>query len=159
MNTVYLLLGSNIGDSSKHLDIARKHISAKIGTIKRQSRLYQTAAWGKHDQPDFLNQVLIAFTDYDPQELIERVLAIEQKMGRIRTQKNAPRLIDIDILYFNKEIINSKKLVVPHPAISERRFVLTPLNELSPNFMHPLLYKTNHELLTDCTDPLNVKKI
>ena len=159
MNTVYLLLGSNMGNSPSQLDTARKHISQKIGNIKRESRLYQTAAWGKEDQPDFLNQVLIVTTEFSPANLIELVLSIEKTMGRIRTLKNAPRLIDIDILYFNKEIIHSKNLVVPHPAISERRFVLIPLNELSPAFVHPLFHKTNHQMLLECTDPLDVKKI
>lgn len=159
MNTVYLLLGSNMGDSLEQLETARKHISKKIGIIWRQSRLYQTAAWGKTDQPDFVNQVVIARTTYDAEKLIHVVLRIEEMMGRIRTEKNAPRLIDIDILYFNKAIITTDKLVVPHPAISERRFVLVPLNELSPRFKHPVLNKTNHQILLECTDALNVKKI
>ncbi len=159
MYTTYLLLGSNMGDSKKQLQTARKHIAKNIGTIKRQSRLYQTAAWGKTDQPDFINQVLIVETRFLAADLIDEVLRIEQTMGRIRTQKNAPRIIDIDILYFEKQIIHSKNLVVPHPAISERRFVLTPLNELSPAFIHPVFGKTNHELLLACTDQLNVKKI
>ena len=87
------------------------------------------------------------------------ILAIEKKMGRIRTLKNAPRIIDIDILFFNKEIIAQPNLVIPHPQIQNRRFVLIPLNELSANFIHPVLQKTIHQLLRVCPDKLAVKKI
>ena len=87
------------------------------------------------------------------------ILTIEKKMGRIRTSKNAPRIIDIDILFFNKEIIKTKMLTVPHPFIQERRFVLVPLNELSSRFIHPVLGKTVSQLLKDCPDKLDVKKI
>ena len=136
-----------------------KHISKKIGSVIRQSKLYQTAAWGNTDQPDFLNQVIVVSSKYDAFSVLEKILQIEHTLGRIRTIKNAPRIIDIDILFFNKELINTKNLVVPHPAIQERRFVLTPLNELSPLFIHPVLGKSNHVLLLKCSDKLNVKKI
>ena len=159
MNTTYLLLGSNMGNSRQQLLLANKHISKKIGKIVRSSRLYQTAAWGKEDQPDFLNQVIIVHTKLDASTCLEKNLAIEAMMGRVRTEKNAPRVIDIDILFFNKEIIQLPELQVPHPAIQLRRFVLTPLNELSPNFIHPVLAKTNHQLLQICKDKLDVKKI
>jgi 2-amino-4-hydroxy-6-hydroxymethyldihydropteridine diphosphokinase len=159
MKKIYLLLGSNMGNSKKQLTHAQKHISKEIGTIIRKSRLYQTAAWGKTDQPDFLNQVIVVQSTLNAEDCINKILSIEELMGRVRTQKNAPRIIDIDILYFGKEIINKKKLVVPHPAMQYRRFVLTPLNEISPAFVHPLLRKTNHQLLLECIDTLNVKKI
>ena len=86
------------------------------------------------------------------------ILVIEKSMGRVRTVKNAPRIIDIDILFFNKEIIDQEQLMVPHPQIQNRRFVLVPLNQLSPNLKHPLLKKTIHQLLVHCSDKLNVKK-
>jgi 2-amino-4-hydroxy-6-hydroxymethyldihydropteridine diphosphokinase len=159
MNKVYLLLGSNMGNSKAQLAIAKKLISKKLGIIIRQSKLYQTAAWGNTDQPDFLNQIIVVTSQFKAAECLEKILAIELQMGRIRTQKNAPRIIDIDILFFNKEIIHNQNLIVPHPAIQDRRFVLTPLNELSPAFIHPVLGKTNHELLLKCSDNLNVKKI
>jgi 2-amino-4-hydroxy-6-hydroxymethyldihydropteridine diphosphokinase len=159
MNKLYLLLGSNMGNSRQQLVAAQKHLSKKLGTIQRQSGLYQTAAWGNTNQPDFLNQVIILQTEYDATTCMEYILEIEYSMGRIRTKKNAPRIIDIDILYFNKEIINLKNLVIPHPAIQDRRFVLIPLNSLSPNFIHPVSGKTNHTLLLECTDRLDVKKI
>lgn len=159
MNKTYLLLGSNIGNSRLHLIQAAKHITKRVGKIIRKSHLYQTAAWGNEDQPPFFNQVIVVETRFDAINCLQKNLQIEADMGRIRTEKNAPRIIDIDILYFNKEIISHPDLKVPHPAIQARRFVLTPLNELSPNFIHPVLGKTNHQLLKICKDTLDVKKI
>ncbi|MEO7536374.1 MAG: 2-amino-4-hydroxy-6-hydroxymethyldihydropteridine diphosphokinase, partial [Ferruginibacter sp.] len=122
------------------------------------SGIYRTAAWGNTDQPDFLNQVIIADTKLNASETLQQILSIEKLMGRIRTTRNAPRTIDIDILFFNKEIISEKNLTVPHPEIPNRRFVLVPLNELSPDLRHPVLNKSIHVLLAECADPLNVKK-
>lgn len=158
MNSTYLLLGSNMGNSLEQLQISRKYIGQKVGTIKRSSSLYTTAAWGNTNQPDFLNQVIIVSTKLDAVETLAQILAIEKKMGRVRTVKNAPRIIDIDILFFNKEIISEKQLTIPHPEIQNRRFVLIPLNELSPAFIHPLLNKRIHDLLGSCKDTLDVKK-
>ena len=159
MNKVYLQLGSNIGNSKKQLLKAQKYLGKRIGFLIHKSSLYQTAAWGDRDQPDFINQIVVINTLLDAQSCIEKILGIEHDMGRIRTKKNAPRVIDIDILFFNREIINLENLVVPHPALQDRRFVLIPLNEISPNFIHPILNKTVHQLLVDCKDPLDVKKI
>lgn len=158
MNKTYLLLGSNMGNSRRQLASAIKHIEKKIGKVERQSSLYVTAAWGNTRQPDFLNQVVVATTSLTPQQTMQTILAIEKEMGRIRTKKNAPRMIDIDILFFNKAVIEEKDLSVPHPQISNRRFVLVPLNELSPNFKHPVFQQTIHHLLQNCEDPLNVKR-
>jgi 2-amino-4-hydroxy-6-hydroxymethyldihydropteridine diphosphokinase len=159
MHIIYLLLGSNMGNSHEQLLLAQKNISVDIGDIAASSSLYSTAAWGNIDQADFLNQVLIVETDLSASKLLQSVLTIEKKMGRVRTIKNAPRIIDIDILFFNNEIVKLKKLIIPHPEIQNRRFVLTPLAELSPNFMHPTLKKTINQLLIACKDPLNVQKI
>jgi 2-amino-4-hydroxy-6-hydroxymethyldihydropteridine diphosphokinase len=158
MNKVYFLLGSNIGKSEEQLSLAISHIEKNIGKIYAASAVYQTAAWGKTDQPDFLNQVIIVETSLPAEETLSAILSIEEKMGRIRTEKNAPRIIDIDILFFNEAIISEKHLTVPHPEIQNRMFVLVPLNELSPNYIHPLLNKTVHQLLEECRDVLNVKK-
>jgi 2-amino-4-hydroxy-6-hydroxymethyldihydropteridine diphosphokinase len=159
MNKIYLLLGSNMGDSRQQLNNAIINIEKKIGRVSRCSGLYQTAAWGNTEQADFLNQVIVAETNLSAEKTMQAILTIETKMGRIRTKKNAPRIIDIDILFFNKDILNEENLVIPHPAIPERRFVLVPLNELAPLFIHPVLKKTNHELLLKCRDKLQVKKI
>ncbi len=158
MNKTYLLLGSNMGNSRQQLLQAIRHIKKEMGKVTRQSKLYSTAAWGNTNQPDFLNQIIVVETNYSALQSMEIILFIEKKMGRIRTIKNAPRIIDIDILFFNKEIIESKLLSVPHPQIQNRRFVLIPLNELAPNFKHPVLQQTIHQLLQNCPDPLNVKK-
>ena len=158
MNKAYLLLGSNMGNSQRQLKIAIKNTTLQVGNIIRKSKLYATAAWGNTDQPDFLNQVIIVETKLTALQTIDIILDIEKKMGRVRTKKNAPRIIDIDILFFNKEIIAEKNLDVPHPQIENRRFVLIPLNELSPNFKHPVTHKTIHQLLNDCADTLDVKK-
>jgi 2-amino-4-hydroxy-6-hydroxymethyldihydropteridine diphosphokinase len=158
MNKVYLLLGSNQQNPQKQLMLAKKLIAKKIGHIKRKSVIYQTAAWGNTKQPDFLNQVIIVETVLTAQQTMQTILAIEKKMGRQRTIKNAPRIIDIDILFCNKEIINEPQLIVPHPQLQNRRFVLVPLNELSPNLKHPVIKKTIHKLFIHCPDKLNVKK-
>ena len=100
----------------------------------------------------------MAVPDLSAEKNLSVILAIEEKMGRVRTEKNAPRIIDIDILFFNDDIINQKHLVVPHPEIQNRRFVLVPLNELSPNYIHPLFNKTIYQLLSECHDELNVRK-
>jgi 2-amino-4-hydroxy-6-hydroxymethyldihydropteridine diphosphokinase len=159
MHTIYLLLGSNMGNGHEQLLLAQKNIIVDIGKIINTSSLYSTAAWGNTDQADFLNQVLIVQTNLTAPKLLQSVLHIEKKMGRVRTIKNAPRIIDIDILFFNNDIIKLKKLTVPHPEIQNRRFVLTPLAELMANFMHPVLKKTINQLLIDCKDSLNVQKI
>ena len=158
MNKTYLLLGSNMGNSKASLFKAIVQIEKQIGRVARQSGLYSTAAWGNTKQPDFLNQVIIVETELSAAQTMQTILNIEKKMGRIRTVKNAPRIIDIDILFFNKEIIEQEHLHIPHPQIQNRRFVLVPLNQLSPNLKHPLLKNTIHQLLVKCTDKLNVKK-
>jgi 2-amino-4-hydroxy-6-hydroxymethyldihydropteridine diphosphokinase len=158
MNKVYFLLGSNIGNSKACIKLAKTLIEKNIGHIRRQSDLYTTAAWGNTNQPDFLNQAIIVETVLSAVDTMQTGLAIEKKMGRVRTIKNAPRIIDIDILFFNKEIIEEEQLSIPHSQIQNRRFVLVPLNQLSPNLIHPVIKKTVHQLLIHCPDKLNVKK-
>ena len=148
-----------MGDPSEHLSSAKKYIEKEIGAITKFSGIYKTAAWGNKNQPDFLNQIIIAHTHYTAHQTITKILAIEKEMGRMRSKKNAPRIIDIDILFFNNEIIESTDLIVPHAEIQNRRFVLVPLNELCPDMMHPVLRKSMSELLEDCADKLNVQKI
>lgn len=156
---VFLLTGSNLGDSATNLRQALSHIRQECGPLVRQSSVYQTAAWGKQDQNDFLNQVLQLETTLSAAQLLTRVLAIEQQMGRVRKEKWGERLIDIDILYFNAEIIHAKDLQIPHPGIAARRFVLEPLCEIAPDFIHPILLKSNQVLLQECIDPLPVVRV
>jgi 2-amino-4-hydroxy-6-hydroxymethyldihydropteridine diphosphokinase len=148
-----------MGNNHEQLLLAKKNIIADIGQVTASSSMYSTAAWGNTEQADFLNQVLMVETNLTPSKLLQSVLNIEKTMGRVRTIKNAPRIIDIDILFFNNDIVKLKNLSIPHPEIQNRRFVLTPLAELSPNFVHPSLKKTINQLLITCKDPLNVQKI
>ena len=159
MNIIYLLLGSNIGNSEQQLLEAIQNITRQIGPVTRKSSLYSTAAWGESNQPDFLNQVIIIESEIAALPMLEIILSIEKKMGRVRTTKNAPRIIDIDMLFFNNDIIETTNLSVPHPEIENRRFVLIPLNELSPNLVHPASGLMMSSLLKNCTDKLDVKKI
>ena len=158
MNTVYLLLGSNMGDSEHTLTVAKNMIEKNIGKLTKSSSIYRTAAWGNEDQPDFLNQIIIISSSLSSSTVLKEMFGIEKEMGRVRTTKNAARVIDIDMLFFNDEIIQTETLTVPHPQIQNRRFVLVPLAEISPDFQHPLLKKSSLELLSICSDKLNVQK-
>ena len=158
MNKAYLLTGSNLGDREQYLATARSLINEQCGTIVTASSLYETAAWGKTDQPSFLNQALKLETSLNARQLIRRILKAEKIMGRIRDEKYGPRLIDIDILLFNNEKQNYQFLKIPHPEMPNRRFALLPLAEIAPGIIHPVLNKTINELLKECKDELPVKK-
>ena len=158
MNTVYLLLGSNMGESEQLLIVATNMIEKNIGKLTTSSAIYRTAAWGKEDQPDFLNQIIIVSSLLSSSTLLKEIFVIEKEMGRVRTTKNAARVIDIDMLFFNDEIIQTENLTVPHKQIQNRKFVLVPLAEIAPDFIHPVLKKSSLELLSICSDKLNVQK-
>ena len=159
MNRAFLLTGSNLGNRSVNLAIARELINLQCGSIITASSLYETAAWGKTDQPAFLNQALEVYTSLNARQLIRNILKIEKEMGRIREEKYGPRLIDIDILLFNQEKHNYHFLKLPHPEMQNRRFALLPLAEIAPDMVHPVLNKPIAELLKQCKDGLEVKKI
>lgn len=159
MNTALLQLGSNMGNSRVQFAFAQRLIVASVGEIVAASSLYDTLPWGNTTQHNFLNQVLEVQTKLTPYNLINTILSIEDKMGRVRNELYGARIIDIDILFINNKIIKSKHLTVPHPLIDQRRFVLTPLVEMKPNYVHPVLQKTMAELLAECTDTLAVHKI
>ena len=146
LQTVYLLLGSNLGNSREILNNAIELIGHKVGVIVSQSSNYETKPWGVTDQPDFLNSALLVHTKLKPLEILEQTQSIENQLGRIRREKWGARLIDIDIIFYENEIIDEPNLKVPHPLMQQRDFVLTPLAEIVPNFVHPVLGKTVLEL-------------
>jgi len=159
MNQAFLLIGGNLGDRAANLAQARNHIGHAIGPIRRASAIYETAAWGLTDQPDFYNQALLVATPLQPDALMHRILEIEAAMGRIRNERYGPRVIDIDILLYNDLVFQSPAVILPHPRMTERRFVLAPLEEIAPETLHPQLQQTIHQLLLQVQDPSPVKKI
>jgi len=155
----FLLLGTNLGDRKKNLATARKAIEVSVGTILKTSSIYQTAAWGKTDQPDFLNQALEVQTALPAENVLEEILKIEHTMGRTRDEHWGERIIDIDILLFEKEMISSTTLEIPHPKLANRRFALEPLAEIGGDVTHPGLQLTIREMLEQCPDVLEVRRI
>ena len=156
MTSIYLLLGTNLGNKSANLQRAKELLTSHAIIIKKESKIYETAAWGNEDQPSFLNQVVEVDSNKSPQRILTLINQIEEEMGRVRFEKWGERLIDIDILYFSSHEIQNEDLVIPHPEIQNRRFTLAPLAEMSPDFIHPILKKTQQELLEVCVDPLEV---
>lgn len=159
MNGIYLIIGGNMGEREQYLADCRVHISNMIGNIERMSAVYESESWGNTEQNAFLNQVLFVKTAQNAREVLQSCLTIEMKMGRIRDAKWGSRIIDIDILFFNDEVIHENHLTIPHPHLQERRFVLVPLHELSPDLKHPVSGKTVQELLEMCNDPLKVFRV
>lgn len=154
---IFLGLGSNLGNREENLSTAQKLIEEKVGKIRSKSSIYETAAWGITEQNAFLNQVIEVESHFSPSTVLHLVLKIEKDMGRIREIKWGERSIDIDILYYNNEIISTENLAVPHPFIQERKFVLVPLCEIAPAFIHPKLKQSNLELLEKCQDSGEIK--
>jgi 2-amino-4-hydroxy-6-hydroxymethyldihydropteridine diphosphokinase len=159
MNSTYLLIGGNLGNRIENLAMARSLIENELGKIIKVSSIYETAAWGITKQPDFLNQVLLIKTKFPPEKMMQLILSIENKMGRVRTQKNASRIIDIDILFFNDEIISNENLTIPHPEIQNRKFALIPLNEIASDLVHPVFKQSIKNLLSTSKDKLQVKPL
>lgn len=149
-------MGTNIGNRNKNLERAREMLVSNSITIRRESNIYETAAWGKEDQEPFLNQVIEVETGKSPQRMLFIANMIEKEMGRERFEKWGSRLIDIDILYFNDIVFQEESLKIPHPEIQNRRFTLTPMVEIAPDFIHPSLQKSQSQLLEDCADSLEV---
>lgn len=159
MIDVFLLLGSNLGNRKLFLDKAIEHISTEIAPVEKASSIYETQSWGKTDEPDYLNQVIQIKTNKPARVILQKVLNIEQELGRVREAKWGSRVIDIDILFYGDAVIDEPDLKVPHPQLHNRRFTLEPLNELAPKLFHPVLRKNINQLKTELTDSLIVKKI
>jgi len=154
-------LGGNIGDAQQNIAKAIALIEEQIGQIDAQSSMYETGAWGVEDQPNFVNAVVGVRTKLEPLDLLAKCLAIEKQLGRVRIdgEKWTERIMDIDILYFEDEQISHPDLIVPHPHLTDRKFVLMPLAEIYPNFKHPILDKPTLDLLNRSKDEGRVKKI
>lgn len=159
MNKAILLIGGNLGNRTAHLREAVQQINRQAGKVEMTSALYETAPWGQVQQPDYLNQALLVSTDMDPLTLLHTILEIERHIGRIRQEKWGARVIDIDIIFYNDAIISLPELKIPHPQLQNRQFVLVPLQEILPDWQHPVLHKTVRELLALCTDELTAKKM
>ena len=159
MNLVYLLIGSNEGNRLNQLNGACTLLEEKSGKIIKYSSIFETASWGIEDLPPHYNQALLLKTKLEAEELLNVIHEIESQLGRKPQVKWGLRSIDIDIIYFNDEIINKPNLTIPHALMQERNFVLAPLVEIAADFIHPVFLKTNEELLENSKDPLSVQKL
>lgn len=160
MNVAYLILGGNIGNKLENLIQTRDLISEHIGAITKVSDIFVTAAWGNTDQPDFYNQALCVETTLSAAELLKELLKIEAAAGRIRDGKKwSERTMDIDILFYNDEIIDEPQLRIPHPHLAERRFVLAPLAQIAGEHIHPESHRSINQLLHECADISEIKPL
>ena len=161
MQEAIILLGSNLGERYRKLKDARDFINRRAGKIIRFSSVYESEPWGFEGESSFLNQVLVIETDLAPGRLLETMQQIEDELGKKRVSQKegyASRVIDIDILFYGRQIIETEKLTVPHKLLHERRFTLLPLNEIKGDLVHPVLNKTIRQLLNECPDHSEVYK-
>ena len=159
MIDVFLLLGSNLGNREAFLEKAIDFIEEGLGPTEKKSSVYETQAWGKADEPSYLNQVIQLKTGLSAQQVLDKILNIEIRMGRVREVKWGSRIIDIDILFYGQDVIAEPGLTVPHPELQNRMFTLAPLSEIAPDLKHPILKKSIFELKNELKDNLIVKKL
>lgn len=160
MNQVFLLIGGNLDDRFALLSTTKEDISIEIGTILKESSIYETAPWGFESEQDFLNQVIIVSTSLSPIQVLRKCQIIEDKLGRVRqSEQYISRTMDIDILFYNDEIMNTSDLIIPHERLHQRRFTLEPLVEIAANLVHPAIKKPLSEILKECTDKAEVKRL
>ncbi|MBP6459929.1 MAG: 2-amino-4-hydroxy-6-hydroxymethyldihydropteridine diphosphokinase [Crocinitomicaceae bacterium] len=160
-NTAYISLGSNIGNKTQNISLAINEIAKSIGEVLKKSSNYISEPWGFNSSEKFVNAAISIQTKYSPIELLKKLQLIEKKMGRIRSQQNgyADRIIDLDIIYFNNEIVTTIDLKIPHPNLHIRNFVLVPLNEIVPLYIDPSNNKTINELLENCSDEITIQRV
>jgi 2-amino-4-hydroxy-6-hydroxymethyldihydropteridine diphosphokinase len=145
-HSVYLALGSNLGDRAGNLRAAVDALAPQV-IVSAESKIYETPPWGYEDQPAFLNMAVKAETDLEPASLLKHLKELEVHLGRAQSFRWGPRLIDIDILFDDDRVVDTPSIVIPHPRLHERAFVLIPLADIAPDFVHPVLKKTIRELL------------
>lgn len=153
--SVFVLLGSNLGDRELLVNQAYKMMDKRCGEIVAKSRLYESEPWGFQAEYWFLNQVIVLKTTLSPDDLMRKLLSIEKELGRDRSQPHegyVSRPMDLDILYYGSEIIDTQMVTAPHPRLHQRRFTLLPLCDVAPDFVHPTMKKTNLQLLDECQD-------
>ena len=161
MSKVYLILGSNVGNKNQIIEDALHDLEILVGSIIQKSSVYSTEPWGMESNEYFLNRVVVLESDLLPMDILDHCLKIETKYGRIRKNSSLyeNRTLDIDILFIDQLVINEKNLQIPHPRISERRFVLEPLAEICSDFVHPQLHKTIALLFKESNDNSNVDRV
>ena len=158
MNTIFLQLGSNVGNRGLYLKTAAKKIEQEVGNILNISSMHETEPWGHQNQSKFLNQVMLISSRLNPFDILDIAQRIEKDIGRRKSDKWGEREIDIDILFYNNEVISTNRLNIPHPLIHERLFVLIPLSEIAPDLVHPIYNKNVQTLLLECKDASSVNK-
>ena len=159
-NTAYLCIGGNEGDRHANLEETREFLYFNFGDIEQTSSIYESEAWGMENANPFLNQVIQITTELTPEELLQEIRELEEFYGRKRKPgKYLPREMDVDILFYNDWVINTPNLILPHPRLHLRKFVLEPLHEIAPSLNHPLLNQTIEQLLKNCNDPSEVIKL
>ncbi len=158
MERAFISAGTNLGDRKANLDFAVSSLE-RGGAVERISSCFETEPVGFLEQPWFLNQAIALETHLTPSGLLELCQEIELSRGRIRTFPNAPRTLDLDILFYGNVIVHLENLIIPHPRIPERRFVLEPMAEIAPDFVHPVLKKSIRSLLEACSDPSRVRRV
>lgn len=160
MSRLFLLLGSNLGNKKQIFVAATSRLEEELGGIVLRSSIYATEPWGFHSDDFFWNQALVIETKKKPLEILESIHKIEKELGRIREKdRYISRLIDIDLLFYDNLTLQTSNLEIPHPRIAERKFVLEPLAEITPEFEHPVYRKTIKELLENCNDSLQVERL
>lgn len=159
MAVIFLSLGANLGNRGQNLQKAIVHLEMWGIKMIRSSSIYETEPVGKKNQPWFYNMVIKAETELSPEEVLKSIAAIEKSFGRERNEPFGPRPIDIDILFYGGLIIKQEGLSIPHPRLQDRKFVLVPLHEIEPRFMHPVLKKEMEELLKECCDTAIVRRL
>jgi 2-amino-4-hydroxy-6-hydroxymethyldihydropteridine diphosphokinase len=158
MKSVFLGIGSNLGNREYNMQQAVEHIEKHVGAVRMTSAIYETEPWGFQSDDAFLNMVIAVETQMSPQALLSEILYIESLLGRVRTEgQYTSRIIDIDILLYDDMVLSEPDLTIPHPLLHERKFVLIPLCEVASEMIHPVLKKTFRELLEECKDSSNVK--